>query len=153
MYSWRALPVPPMMQLVQSSHTSSRYSTRMFTSALLVPPMMQLVQSQQTSSPYSTRILLAHTTCAAHDAPLQFSHALGFYSTCVLLTRTICATHDAACAISERLIPLLDPVSPGRYELRCQCCNVCSISTPRVSTRHGFSVQAQTVPPMPQLVQ
>ena len=38
----------------------------------------------------------------------------GLYSTRVLLTGNICVADAAACAIFERLRPLLDPGSPGR---------------------------------------
>ena len=136
--SWRALLVPPVVQLVQSPHASSPYSTRvvltrttcvtdvaacaLFTlraftrpvrsrRALLVPPIMQLVQSPHASSLYSTRVLLARSTCTADDA---------------------------ACAISERLGPLLDPSSPCRHELSRRCYSLCSLRTPRAFTRPGF---------------
>ena len=81
--SWRALFVPPLMQLVQSSYASSLYSTRVLLArttrtavdaacalfehlgplldpvpwqARTSPPMLQLVQSPNASGLYSTRV-------------------------------------------------------------------------------------------------
>ena len=84
---------------------------------------------------------------------VQSPHASSLYPTRVLLARTTCAANDAASAIFERLGPLLDPASPGRQDLCRRCCSLCSFRTPRAFTRPEFSRQAQTAPPMLQLVQ
>ena len=97
-----------------------------FWRALPESRMMQLVQSPNASSIYLTRVLLAGTNCA---------------------------TDAEACAISERLGPLLDSGSPGGYELSRRCCSLCSLRTPRAFTQLRFSWQAQPVPLMLQLVQ
>ena len=44
--------------------------------ALPVSPIMRLVQSPHASSPYSTRVLLARTACAADDAVCTISARL-----------------------------------------------------------------------------
>ena len=151
--SWRTLPVPPTMQLMQSSHASSLHSTRAilgrttcaaddaaspiferraftrlvcFWRALPVPSMMHLVQSPLASSLYSTRMFLVHNTCAANAA---------------------------ACTIFSRLEPVLDPCASGAHYVCHRCCNLCSLPTPRAFTRPGFFWRALPVPPMLRLVQ
>ena len=84
---------------------------------------------------------------------VQSLNASGLYSTRILLAGTNRAADVAACAVSERLGPLLGPGSPGRYELCRQCCSLCSLRTPRALTRPRFSWQARAMPPMLQLVQ
>ena len=160
---------------------------------LLVPPLMQLVQSPHASSLYSTRVLLARTTRTAVVAVCAFYARLeplldpcapgahysyrhwcslcslgtprGLYSTRVLLAHTNRTAIDAACVIFARLDPLLDPCVPdvhysyrrwrslctlrtpraftrpgfpARHELPCWCYSLCSLRTPRAFTRPGF---------------
>ena len=169
---------------------------------------MQLVQSWHASSLYSTRVLLARTTCATDDAagaisarlkplldscasgarylchrwsswcnfraPRAFSRSMyswrtlpvllmvqlvqspntsGLYLTRVLLMRGACAADTAACAVSERLGPLLNPGFPGAHYMCRRFCSFCSLCTPQAFTRSGPSWQARTVPLMLQLVQ
>ena len=143
--SWCTLPVPPLMQLVRSSHASRFYSNRV-PLALLVPPLMQLVQSSHASSLYSTHKLLTRTTRTTVDAASRFystrvplallvpplmqlvqsSHASSLYSTHKLLTRTTRTTVDAACAIFARLEPLLDPCAPGAHYSYHRWCSLCN---------------------------
>ena len=145
---WRAPSLPPMMQFVQSPNAWSLHSTtscylcrwcssllcslrtpRAFTrpgfswQARTVPPIPQLVQSPNASDLYSIRVLLAGTNYAADNK---------------------------ACAVSERLGPLLDPGSPGRHELCRRCC---SLRTCRIHARPVFNWHTRTVSPMLQLVQ
>ena len=94
--------------------------------ALLVPPMMQFVQSPHASNLYSTRVLLA---------------------------RTACDTSTVSCAVYERLGPLLDTGSSGRYKVCRRCCSSCSLRTPRAFPRLGFFWPARTVPSILKLVQ
>ena len=94
--------------------------------ALLVPSMLNLGQSLNASGLYSTFVVLAGSTFVA-DA--------------------------AACTVSKRLEPILDPRSPGRFDLCRQCCSMSSLSTTRAFTRSKFSWQALPVPSMLQLVQ
>ena len=67
--------------------------------ARTVSPMLRLVQSPNSSGLYSTRVHLTGMNCAA-DA--------------------------VACAVSERLGPILDPGSPGRHYLSHRYCSLCS---------------------------
>ena len=106
--------------------------------ALLVPPLMQLVHSSHASSLYSTRVLLARTTCTAVDAACALSERLG-----PLLDPGFLAGKDfpddaTACAVSKRLGPLLDPGFPGRHDLPRRCYSLCSLRMPRAFTRPGF---------------
>ena len=79
---------------------------------------MQLVQPSHASRFYSTRVLLARTTRTAVDAACAiFAHASGLYSTRVLLARTTRTAVDAACALFARLESLLDPCTPGAHYL------------------------------------
>ena len=52
---------------------------------------------------------------------MQSPNASGLYSTRVLLASTKYSGDAAACAVSERPGLLLDPGSPGRYEVRWRC--------------------------------
>ena len=79
--------------------------------ALLAPPFMQLAQSSHASSPYSTRVLLAHTTCTAIDADCAIFACLGHFLDPGYLAGTNCTADATACAVSERVGPLLDPGS------------------------------------------
>ena len=169
---WRTLPVPPMTQLVQSSHPWTLHSTR---------------------------VLLARTTCAADDAagaisarfevlfnpcapgtghlchrwyssthlePLLDQCAPGAHYLCGrqcmwrnlhtprAFTRPVCSWRalpvrgdDTACAFSKRLGSLLDPRSPGKNELCRQCCGLCSLRTCQVLARPVFNWPTRTVPP------
>ena len=121
----------PLMQLVQSSHASSLYSTRVllarttrnavdaacaifarlepfFTrpvcswSALLVPPLMQLVQTSHASSLYSTRVLLARTTRTAVDAACSIFKRLGPFLDPGSLANTNCLADATACLVMTR---------------------------------------------------
>ena len=120
--------------------------------AQLVPPMLQLVQSPHASTLYSTRVLLARTICTADDAACAISARLGLLlDPCA--PRTTCIADDAAWAISARLEPLLDPCAPGAHNLYRRCCSLCNLRTPRPFTRPVCSWRAQLVPLMVQLVQ
>ena len=102
--------------------TPRAFTRPMFTwRALFVSPMMQLVQSPPASSPYSTRVVLARTTCAIDVTVLYSSHASSLYSTPVLLARTTCTADNAAYAISK---PLIDACAPGTHFLHCRCCSL-----------------------------
>ena len=120
---------------------------------LSVPPMTQLVQSSHASSLYSIRVLLERITCAADDAGYAISPVLSPYSTHVLLARTTSATDDPACAISARVGLLLDPYASWAFYLCHRCGNLCNLRTPRPITRPGFSWQVVPVPPIRQLVE
>ena len=93
--------------------------------ALPVPPMLHLVHSLHASIPYSTRVLPARTTRTADDA---------------------------ACAILERLMPLLDLDSfPGKTALPMLQLVQSSNASGLYSTQVPW--QAQTALLMLQLVQ
>ena len=79
--------------------------------ALLVPPLMQLVPSSHASSLYSTRMLLACTTRTANDAAGALSKHLGPLLDPGFLAGTNFPVDATACAVSERLGPLFDPGS------------------------------------------
>ena len=79
---WRTLPVPPMLQLVHSSHASSCYSTRVF---------------------------LARTTRTAVDAACAlFARLEPLLDPCAPDVHYRTANDDAAGALSKRIRPLLD---------------------------------------------
>ena len=119
---------------------------------LPLPSMMQLVQSLHASSLYLTRVLLARTTCATDDTACAIYERLGPLFDPGSPGRHDCAADAAACAVSERLGPLLDPGSLARCELCRRCCGWCSFkldkiifSTPRQCTA---AVAPQTIPPV-----
>ena len=82
--------------------------------ALLVPPMMQFVHSSRASSLYSARVLLACPTRTADDAACAISERLGPLLDPGSLAGANFPTDAIACAISEYLGPLLDPGSPSK---------------------------------------
>ena len=151
--------------------------------ALLVPPMMQLVQSPHVSSLHSTHVVLAHTTCVTDVAAYALSARLKplldpytpgahyLYRQCYRLfyLRTFRAFTRPAWSwrelpvppmlqlvhsshASARLEPLLDQRDPGVHYLCHQCCSLCTVRAPRAFTRPGFSFQVLLVPPSLQLV-
>ena len=80
--------------------------------ALLVPPMVPFVHSPHASSLYSTRVLLARTdTCTIDDAACAVSERLGPLLDPGSLAGTNCLADATACTVSKRLGPLLDPGS------------------------------------------
>ena len=139
--SWRAQFVPLMMQLVRSPHASGFYSTRVLLarttciaddaawaiSARLEPLLDPCALGAhnlyrrccslcnlRTPRPFTRPVC----SWRAQLVPLmmqlvQSPHASGFYLIRVLLARTTCIADDVACAIFERLGPLLDPCAPG----------------------------------------
>ena len=161
--SWCTQPVPTLMQLVQSSHASSLYSTRVLLApttrttvdaacaiftrleplldpcapgvhysyrrwcslcnlctprastrpvcswrAVLVPLLMQPVHSSYASSLYSTRVLLVRTTRTAVNVACALFERLEPLLDPCSLADTKCPADATACAVSERLGPLLD---------------------------------------------
>ena len=123
--SWRTLPVPPLMQLVQSSYASSLHSTHVLLvrttctgddTAGVIYPCLELLLDQYASG----RPKLCRRCCSA------ISERLGRLLDPGLLASRNCAAGAAASAVSERLGPLLDPNSPGRHELCRRCCGFCS---------------------------
>ena len=103
--------------------------------ALHVSPMLQLVQSPHASSLYSTRLVLAHTTCAIDVAACALFADLKPLFDPDSLAGTNCPTDATACAVSERPGPLLDLGFPCRYKLSRQYYILCSLQTPRVFTQ------------------
>ena len=79
--------------------------------ALLIPPLMQLGQSSHASSLCLTRVLLARTTRTAVDVACALFERLGPLLDPGSLADTICPADATACPVSERLGPLLDPSS------------------------------------------
>ena len=79
--------------------------------ALLVPSLMQLVQSSHASSLYSIRVLLARTTRTAADAACSLFARLKPLHHPDSLAGTNFPADATACAVSERLGPFLDPGS------------------------------------------
>ena len=80
--------------------------------ALLVPPLMQLVHSLHVSSLYPTRVLLARTTRTVNDAACALLARLDLLLDSWASGAHYSYRRYAACAaVSERLEPLLDPGS------------------------------------------
>ena len=79
--------------------------------ALLVPPLIQLVQSLHASSLYSTRVLLVGTNFPAGATACAVSERLGPLLDPGSLAGTNFPADATACVVSERLEPLLDPSS------------------------------------------
>ena len=127
--SWRALLVPPLMQLVHSPNASGLYSTRVPWQARASSPMLQLVQSPNPSGLYSTRVTLQTRTALPMLQLVQSPDASGLY-----LTQVSCQTRSA----SPMLQLVQSPNAPGgfpcRHELPCRCYRLCSLRTPRAFT-------------------
>ena len=79
--------------------------------ALLVPPLVQLVHSSHASSLYSTRVLLARTTRTAVDVACALFERLGPLLDPGSLAGTNFPADATACAVFKRLGPLLDLAS------------------------------------------
>ena len=79
--------------------------------ALLVPPLMQLVQSLHASSLYSTPVLLAGTNFPADATACAVSERLGPLLHPGPLAGPNFPADAKACVVSERLGPLLDQSS------------------------------------------
>ena len=79
--------------------------------ALFVPPLIQLVQSLHASSLYSTRVLLAGTNFPAGATACAVFERLGPLIDPGCLAGTNFPADATACVVSERLGPLLEPSS------------------------------------------
>ena len=180
-WSWCALLMPPMLQLLHSPHASRLHPTRMhmaYTACItdgaacaISVRLEPLLDSRGPGAHYlchrcyslwtlRTPRAFTRPVCslrALHVPPMmqlvQSSNALNPYSTRVLLACTTCNSDDAACAISERLRPLFYPGSPCRHELSGRCYSLCRLRRPQTFNRPGFFLQARTVSPMLQHVQ
>ena len=131
--SWRKLPVPPMLQLVQSLHASSLFLTRVLLGyitcaiddaacaifARLEPLLDPCAPGAHYLCPLRCSLCSPHTP-RAFTRPawswralpvslmlqlVQSPNALSIYSTRVLLAGAKCPADAAACAVSERLGP------------------------------------------------
>ena len=141
--SWRALPFPPMMQLVQSSHTLSLYSTR---------------------------VLLARTTCAADNAASAiFTHLEPLLNLCAPCAYYLCRRCYSLCNFrtpraytlpmcSWRALPVPSMMqlvqsshASGLHSTR-RCCSLCNLRTPWAFTRPMCFLCTLPVPSMIQLV-
>ena len=90
------------MQIVFSSlFVETLFFTRPVCSwcTLLVPPLMQLVQSSHASSLYSTRVLLERTTCTTVDAACAIFERLGPFLDPGSLASTNCLADATACVV------------------------------------------------------
>ena len=107
--SWRALLVPPLMQLVHSSHASSLYSARMLlarTSRTAVDAAYALSERLEPSLDLGS---LAGTNFPADATACALSKRLGCLLDPDSLANTNCLIDTTACAVFERLGPLLAP--------------------------------------------
>ena len=177
--SWCALFAPPLMQLVQSSHASSVYSTRVLltrttrtavdATCAIFARLEPLLDPCTPGAHYSYRrgcSLWSFRTLRAFARPVcswrallvpslmqlvQSSHASSLYSTRVILARTPRTPVDAACALFDRLGSLLDPGSLAGTNSPPM---LQLVQSPNASGPYSTRIpwQARTVPPMLQLV-
>ena len=136
MCSWRALLVPPLMQLVHSSNASSLYSTRVLlarTTRIAVHAACAIFARLE---PLLDPCFLANTNCSADATACAVSERLGPLLDPGSLAGTNC--HADATALFERLEPLLDPCAPGAHYSYRRSCSLCNLCTPRAFTRPVF---------------
>ena len=127
------------MQLVQSPHDSSLYSTRVLLArTIFTADDISCAISARASSLYSTPWSLHALPVPPMLQLVQTPLASSLYSTRVLLVRATCTTDDATFAVFERLGSVLDPGSPCRHELSHRGYSLCTLQTPPAFTRPGF---------------
>ena len=116
LYSLRALPVLPMMQLVQSPNASILHYTRVF-----LPDTNCATDAAACAVSKRSGPLLDTCTAGANYLYrrlmqlVQSPNFSGLYSTRLLLARTTCTANTAARAVSERHRSLLHPCAPGTH--------------------------------------
>ena len=149
--SWRALLVPPLMQLVLSPNASGLYSTRFPGRNKLLHRCYSLCNLRTprvfTRPGFPGRHELSrrcHSLCSLRKP-------LGLLLHPGSLAGTNCPADATACAVSERIGPLLVPGS--LVDMNC-CADATACEVSNVSGVYSTRVpwQTRTVTPMPELV-